>query len=178
MHLQSPHLSVLSYPPFACATSPQNKTHTQTTTITKHRKQLIREAVVCYSVPHKSSLANVHCSESLIWFEISVTLSILNLHQNSSWLSLCCPMSWRSSSFETWGLVCHRSQTFAYDTDFGLGQFLTFAMKLLWSTLIISILHIVQNNEKPWGNPLHPQIKVNSKSQCLKILLVVKPCLG
>ena len=45
---------------------------------TKHRKKkLIVEAVVCHSVStvypsvHTSSLANVHCSESLVWFKIS-----------------------------------------------------------------------------------------------------------
>jgi hypothetical protein len=42
----------------------------------KHRKHLIVEAVVYYSMSivypsiHTHSLANVHCNESLVWFEI------------------------------------------------------------------------------------------------------------
>ena len=62
---------------------------------------------VSQSMPsvHTSSLANVPYYESFIWlrFLASVMTSILDPHQDSSQLSCCCPVSWRSCSFGTEG---------------------------------------------------------------------------
>jgi hypothetical protein len=60
---------------------------------TKHRKKkLIVEAVVCHSVStvypsvHTSSLANGHCSESLVWLEISGFCDSINIWSSSGLL--------------------------------------------------------------------------------------------
>lgn len=48
---------------------------------------------------HTSSLANVCCNESLVCFAISGFYAIINIG-SYTWLSYCCPVSWRSWSFE------------------------------------------------------------------------------
>ena len=59
-----------------------------------------------YTLDHTFFLANVHCNGH--WSGLrplaSATLSILDPHQDSSWISCCCPVSWRSCSFRYVGL--------------------------------------------------------------------------
>jgi len=55
---------------------------------------LVVEAVACHSVSdpsaHTSSLANVHCNESLVWIEVSGLCDTIDI--GSSWGLLVMPM--------------------------------------------------------------------------------------
>lgn len=67
-----------------------------------------------YSSVLASSLANVHCTESLVWFKTLalVTPSILDSNQDSGIITVC----HEDSALST-------SQPFADDKDFWVGQF-------------------------------------------------------
>ena len=79
----------------------------------KEKSNLVVEAVVCHSVSHSipfahtSLFVNIHCNESLVWLKVSAfpTLSILDPYQESSWISCCCSVLWRSCSFGSVGLA-------------------------------------------------------------------------
>jgi hypothetical protein len=100
------HFPLLIYLPVALATFfPKNKTHSANNK-DKNKNQSIEnivEAVVCHSVFHSISLcphmffAMSHWSGSRSL--ASVTPSMLDPHQDF-WLCCCCPVSWRSCSFE------------------------------------------------------------------------------
>lgn len=135
-------------------------THTKQTTIkTKDRvKQLIVEAVVRHSVSHRS-LANVHGSESLIWFEISVTLSILDPHQNSSWLYLCCPTSWRSCSSGAWELALSRVPNICRWYWFGTRPISHFCNEIVFEHFDYKRATCISEQWKALRIPLSPQPK-------------------
>jgi hypothetical protein len=54
-----------------------------------------------YPFIQTSLLANTYCSESLVWFKASgfCYTIITGFSQDSSWITCCCSLSWRSCSF-------------------------------------------------------------------------------
>ena len=72
---------------------------------------LVVEAVVWQCATQSTLLSILLCLQMFIamshWSGLrplaSATLSILDPHQNSSWISCCCPVSWRSCSFGSTG---------------------------------------------------------------------------
>jgi hypothetical protein len=66
---------------------------------------------------HESSLGNVHCSESLVWFKVP---GFCDINIGSSQFSCCCHVLWRSGSA---GLaLSHTHQQFTDDVDVGVDQ--------------------------------------------------------
>lgn len=105
MHSAPTHLPVPSYPPSILPTSPSKENERE-----RERENLVVEVSVCLSVyPLSKHLClqmfiSVSCwSGSRLW--VLPHLSILDPYLASSWLSCCCPMSWRSFSFGSVGLV-------------------------------------------------------------------------
>jgi hypothetical protein len=105
----SPHVHPLPLQP--CPQIKHIHTYIQQQSIETH---LIVEAVVCHSVSHSLSLCPhiFTCKYSFAmghWSGLrslaSVTWPILDPHWDSSRLSCCCAVSWRSSSIVTAGLA-------------------------------------------------------------------------
>ena len=87
-------------------TSPSPHPHLPCLPLKRKKKSSCRSCVtVCPTINHTSLLENVHCTESLVWFQASgsSTLSILDPHRDSSQISCCCPVSQRSCSFGSAG---------------------------------------------------------------------------
>jgi hypothetical protein len=103
-HLLSPHVC---FPPLWPPPPKKIKTKKNKQNKTKHRKHLV-EAVVCHSVSHSIPLYPhiFACKMFTVMHRwsgprplASVTPSVLDPHWDSSRLSCCCPVSWRSYSF-------------------------------------------------------------------------------
>jgi hypothetical protein len=87
-HIMHPSPTHLLVPSFAIQPLPPQKIkHIQTIQAT-HRQPIITEAVVCHSVfpvcpaVHTSSLANVYCSESVVWFQTSGFCDTINIRSS------------------------------------------------------------------------------------------------
>jgi len=63
------------------------------------------------------------CTESLVWFQASEFCYTINTrsHQDSSWISCCYHVSWRTCSFGSAGLA-HTFQQVIDGEDVGVGQ--------------------------------------------------------
>ena len=97
------HLSAPPYLPSSLAASPSKENKIYKFKETKIQKfHLSVEAVICHSVSHSVShpfvhtalLANVHCNESLAWFEAFgfCYINSVGFSPDSSQIS-CCPVS-------------------------------------------------------------------------------------
>jgi hypothetical protein len=113
--------------------------HIRTTTTKKHRKISLWK-LKYVSVFHSISLSpaftlsNVHCSESLVWFEISGFCHTIIIGSSSVFLPvillLPCVIE-RSCSFERAGLALSVCQLFTGDIDFGLSEYRVLDMSLV-----------------------------------------------
>jgi hypothetical protein len=136
MHSSPAHLLTPNTCPSPLLPHPQNKhTHTHTHTHThpkpKHRKHLIIDAVACHSVSHSilfvhtSSLANVHCNESLVWFKASGFWDTINVVSSRELLPsypVVAPYRGDPAALDQQGWSFQESQPFAVDKAFGVGQ--------------------------------------------------------
>jgi hypothetical protein len=73
---------------------------------------------------HTSLLANVHCNDSLVWYEASGFCYSIDTgpHWDFSWISCCCSVSWRYCSFESVGPAPSFTPAIN-EEDIGVGQF-------------------------------------------------------
>ena len=91
----------------------------------------------------------------------SVTPSILDPHWDSSQLSCCCPLSWRSCSFGTVGLALSWVPTLADEIDLGVGYdrallYLYYQGKLSSTALARPPNAAISRRQLSCFPPLHP----------------------
>ena len=108
---------------------------------------------------HMFSLPNIHCNESLGWFKISssVALSTLDPHRDSSRLSCCRPVSWRSFNFGTAGLALSCVSTIHRWYWFWSGPSQSLYLGLITKLVMFSLIHTTSMNSPalPWlGYPM------------------------
>jgi hypothetical protein len=84
----------------------QTKIRTHTHTYNSHHESCFGTSSTIYPFVQTASLANVYCNKASGSRPLATTtLSILDPDQDSSWIFSCCPVSWRSYSFRSAGLV-------------------------------------------------------------------------
>jgi hypothetical protein len=79
---------------------------------------------IIYPSAHISSLANIHCNQSLVCFEILVFCDTINIESLVGLLPVIglLPCHGDSAALDKQYWLFHASQSFSEDIDFGVGQ--------------------------------------------------------